>query len=192
MIAERQWLKDKLVRYGIFCDNDLLQLQNIQRVRAFVDENTDCFQRTNLLGHITGSAWIMNEAFDACLLMHHRKLGVWLQPGGHADGEWDVFKVALKEAQEETGILDFKAVSQDIFDVDIHAIPGRGLDPQHLHFDIRFLFQANSTTSLPSPNEESLALAWVPVEEALKNPLYANVQRLAEKSLKMKISSFAS
>ncbi|MFN7663113.1 MAG: NUDIX hydrolase [Alphaproteobacteria bacterium] len=172
----------KLCFYASHYENGSSEQIKSNKISTFIDQNKNCFERSNLYGHITGSGWIVNETFDSCLLIHHRKLGLWLQPGGHADGESNVFKVALKEAQEETGILDFKAFSEDIFDVDIHSIPARRQEPPHLHFDIRFLFQASSAFPLPQNNAECAALAWVPLDEVMKNPLYSSVQKMALKT----------
>ncbi|WP_416866665.1 MAG: NUDIX hydrolase [Imperialibacter sp.] len=85
-----------------------------------------CFRRDLVSGHITGSAWVVSSAFDQVVLLHHKKLNRWLQPGGHSDGEEDVLKVAAKELEEETGLSAYKWVTRDIFDIDIHLIPERG------------------------------------------------------------------
>ncbi|GAB3956988.1 NUDIX hydrolase [Spirosoma harenae] len=109
----------------------------------FVEMHPDCFDRSLLIGHITGSAWILSPDRQQTLLIHHRKLDRWLQPGGHADGDPDVAAVALKEAQEETGLTTLRLLDSAIFDVDIHSIPERNGVPEHLHYDIRFLLEAD-------------------------------------------------
>ncbi|MVM37493.1 NUDIX domain-containing protein [Spirosoma sp. HMF3257] len=114
-----------------------------QATIAFVDQYPDCFERSLLVGHVTGSAWIVSPDRTQTLLIHHRKLDRWLQPGGHADGDPDVAAVALREAQEETGLTSLKLVSPAIFDVDVHSIPARNGVPEHLHYDIRFLLEAD-------------------------------------------------
>ena len=131
----------------------------VTRFDAFVDSHPDCFHRSCRVGHITGSAWIVDPAGDRVLLAHHRKLGRWLQPGGHSDGDPDTLAVALREAREESG-LDVRALDDAIFDIDVHEIPARGREPAHLHFDVRFLVQAEHDRFAVS--EESHALAWVP------------------------------
>ena len=88
--------------------------------------HADAFQRHHLPGHITGSSWILDQSRQYVLLVHHGTLNKWLQPGGHADGEEDVLNVALREAQEETGLKHFKLLQEEIFDLDIHPIPGSG------------------------------------------------------------------
>ncbi|MDB5241035.1 MAG: hydrolase [Spirosoma sp.] len=147
---------------------------------AFVKQHPNCFERSlsvtdtlsqvntlttgipglgipelNLPGHITASAWIVERNpispdRQRIVLIHHRKLDRWLQPGGHADGDPDVAAVALREAQEETGLHSLRLVINQakqppVFDVDIHGIPAWGDVPEHLHYDIRFLLEADAT-----------------------------------------------
>ena len=131
----------------------------VARFNAFVDAHPDCFHRSCRVGHITGSAWLVDIAGDRVLLAHHAKLGRWLQPGGHSDGDPDTLAVALREAREESG-LDVRALDNDIFDLDVHRIPAHGREPAHLHFDVRFLVQAEQERFRVS--DESHALAWIP------------------------------
>lgn len=135
-----------------------------QEIRLFVETIPDCAQRSHLAGHLTGSAWVVNQASTAALLLHHKKLNRWLQPGGHADGVLNLLKVAMTEASEESGLTDLSPVDGEIFDVDIHEIPERGGVPRHLHYDIRFLLRAE-TDALPQRNHESNEIVWVPFEE---------------------------
>ncbi len=122
-----------------------------------------CFHRELLSGHITGSAWVVSESNEEVLLLHHKKLDRWLQPGGHADGEDDVLKVAAKELEEETGLSSYAWVSENIFDIDIHVIPARQTERAHFHFDIRFMARAKLSTPL-SVSDESRALQWFPLK----------------------------
>jgi 8-oxo-dGTP pyrophosphatase MutT (NUDIX family) len=123
-----------------------------------------CFERDHLPGHITGSAFIVDEEGSHVLLTHHAKLDKWLQPGGHADGDENVLRVAMREAEEETGLSNFKVLSQGLFDIDIHTIPARADFPEHQHYDIRFLLQASRRDQLLI-SEESHDLAWKPINE---------------------------
>lgn len=132
-----------------------------QATLAFVEANTDAFERSLLIGHVTGSAWIVSPDRTQTLLIHHRKLNRWLQPGGHADGDPDVAAVALREAQEETGLSSLWLVPSEkvpgqpilIFDVDVHSIPARHNVPEHLHYDIRFLLEADPAEPLETSDE---------------------------------------
>ena len=129
------------------------------RFNVFIDSHPDCFHRSCGVGHITGSAWLVDIAGDRVLLAHHAKLGRWLQPGGHSDGNPDTLAVALREAREESG-LDVRTLDDAVFDIDVHRIAARDREPAHLHFDVRFLVQAEHNRFRVS--EESHALAWVP------------------------------
>ena len=121
------------------------------------------FTRANLEGHFTGSAWLVSVDGNRVLLMHHRKLGRWLQPGGHADGDTDLARVALREAGEESGLVGLVGEG-DIFDLDRHQIPARADEPAHWHYDVRYVVRAGDSETLLA-NEESLALAWRPISE---------------------------
>ncbi len=127
---------------------------------------SNCFERTLLTGHITASAWITDQSMKNTLLLHHKKLNRWLQPGGHADGIEDVVAVAQKEMEEETGLTTYQMALDDIFDIDIHAIPERKNIPKHEHYDIRFHFIAENPDEI-TKNNESLDLKWIPINEVL-------------------------
>jgi 8-oxo-dGTP pyrophosphatase MutT (NUDIX family) len=114
-------------------------------------------------GHLTGSAWIVNHAGDKVLLLHHRKLEKWIQPGGHADGEFNLLSVALREAREESGLSSLSPLRTEIFDLDIHVIPERNGEPAHLHYDLRYALTADDTEALQG-NNESHALAWIALD----------------------------
>ena len=108
----------------------------------FAIAHADCCERTLQAGHFTGSAWLVSQDGQRVLLTHHRKLDRWLQLGGHADGDADLARVALREAQEESGLAGL-AVEREIFDLDRHRIPARGDEPEHWHYDVRFVVRAN-------------------------------------------------
>ena len=130
----------------------------------FVETYPDCFERSLQIGHITASAWIPNKAGTRVLLTHHRKLDRWLQLGGHVDGDPDVLAGAAREALEESGIGSLEPDGEEIFDLDIHPIPARGNEPEHLHYDARFLIRATGDEEF-TVSEESHDLAWVPLDQ---------------------------
>lgn len=147
-----------------------------QATGAFVEANPDAFERSLLIGHVTGSAWIVSPDRHQTLLIHHRKLDRWLQPGGHADGDPAVAAVALREAQEETGLSSLRLVFPDgdssqqlssppIFDVDVHLIPAWKDVPEHLHYDIRFLVEADPNEPL-GVSGEIKNIRWFTLKEA--------------------------
>lgn len=144
------------------------ELVPVDHIRQFVRVHEDCFDRTCLEGHITGSAWIVSADQRSVLLHHHAKLNRWLQLGGHSDGEPNPLLVALREAQEESGMQRFREPSGETapvpLDIDVHRIPERGDEPAHLHLDVRYLLVAEPGQAIIR-TEESHDLRWVPVDE---------------------------
>lgn len=130
----------------------------------FLTAHADCLWRTCLPGHFTASAWIVDAARGRTLLTHHHKLDRWLQLGGHVDGEADLAAAALREAREESGLTRLRLVTPEIFDVDRHRIPARGAEPEHWHYDVRFLIEADLAEPL-TVSSESKDLAWVRLED---------------------------
>lgn len=151
------------------------------RLREFVTSYSDCFERTLQIGHVTGSAWVVNLDYTRVLLTHHAKLGKWLQLGGHADGDPDLPGVALREAREESGLSRIAPVSESIFDVDIHLIPARQPDPAHYHYDVRFLLQADSREDLRI-SSESRDLRWVEIARVAELAPEESMLRLVRKT----------
>ncbi len=151
----------------------------LQNTIQFVNQHPDCFERTLLVGHITGSAWIVDKTRTMTVLVHHRKLNRWFQPGGHCDGDSDVLNVAMKEAQEETGLF-VKPVDNRIFDVDVHLIPERKNEPAHYHYDIRFMLEADPMQAFQI-STESKELRWVSLENVLMLNNSESIMRMARK-----------
>lgn len=142
---------------------DAGEAEMLARMADFVAAHSDCFERSLAIGHMTASAWVVSPDRSQVLLVLHRKLGKWLQPGGHADGNPDLRAVALQEVWEETG-LQAQLAQPEIFDIDVHRIPARAQDPDHLHYDVRFLLEADPLAPL-TISAESRELRWVPVTE---------------------------
>lgn len=156
---------------------------------AFLDllgDAADPFVRERLAGHFTGSSWLVSRDGRHTLLTHHRKLQRWLQLGGHADGERDLARVALKEAEEESGLAGLALDGEAIFDLDRHWIPERGEVPGHWHYDARYVVRAGADEAFVV-SEESLALAWRPIAALLEEPgLDESMRRMAAKWLASK------
>lgn len=173
----RQPLLDLLDRYAARHPGEA---ETVIRFRDFVVRAEACFVRHLVEGHITGSAWIVDGSGSRVLLTHHRKLDRWLQPGGHADGDPDVLAVALREGVEETGLITLEAVSTEIFDLDIHPIPARGEDPEHYHYDVRFLLRDAGTGDYVV-SEESHDLVWVRLEDLERYSDEESMRRMRDK-----------
>lgn len=121
-------------------------------------EGAIAYRRERLAGHFTASSWLVSGDGRRTLLTHHRKLGRWLQLGGHADGDGDLARVALKEAEEESGLSGL-TVEPDIYDLDRHWIPEHKGVPGHWHYDVRFVVYAGDSEDF-AISDESLDLAW--------------------------------
>jgi 8-oxo-dGTP pyrophosphatase MutT (NUDIX family) len=145
----------------------------------FVTANPRCFERDLWYGHITGSAWLVDAAGERVLLTHHRKLGRWLQLGGHSDGDPCTLDVAMREAAEESG-LAVRPLADTVFDLDVHEIPARKADPAHWHFDVRFALQVVGEEAF-RVSGESLDLAWVPIDRLDEYTDEASMLRMARK-----------
>lgn len=164
----------------------------VDRICDLVETHSDCFERSCRPGHITGAAWIISPDRRRCLLTHHRKLERWLQLGGHADGQWLVDEVALREAREESGMAAFTFVPIHgvliPFDIDVHQIPerhdahGRLIEDAHEHHDLRFLLVAHPGQTI-SVSDESHDVAWFTPEEVRRQTDEESVLRMLQKAL---------
>lgn len=165
--------------------------ETVTRIRSLVKRHADCFHRTCRPGHVTGSAWVLSHDHRQCLLVHHRKLDRWLQPGGHADGDSDVAQVALREVREESGLSQIELAATDglllPLDVDVHLIPervdstGRKIEDAHEHHDVRFLVLAAPDQELVL-SDESHAVRWFTAEEVLQTTDEESVLRMLRKA----------
>ncbi len=156
-------------------------------IASFKDllQSQRCYFRDHLPGHITGSAWIVNAKKDSALLVHHRKLNRWLQPGGHADGDENIVNVALREAHEETGLNKLMLLHEGLFDIDIHTIPARNDFPAHLHYDVRFALLADDDELL-FLSAESHTLEWIKFSDLITvTENNTSIIRMAEKSKRL-------
>ncbi len=152
----------------------------VVRFIEFVSSNPDCFERHLPIGHVTGSAWVVNRAGTHVLLTHHKKLNMWVQLGGHADGDSDVFRVARREAEEESGLESLVAVSDRIFDIDVHRIPARGEEAAHVHWDLRYAFRAVASEAY-QVSDESHDLGWIEIKSLKSVTAEESMLRMATK-----------
>jgi 8-oxo-dGTP pyrophosphatase MutT (NUDIX family) len=139
------------------------EAEDVVAILQLIDAGPDTFSADHFVpGHVTASAFVMDKSRSRLLLIHHGKLGLWLQPGGHVDDGEDVLTAAVREVREETGVTGVP-IREGIFDVDVHLIPAHGDRPAHSHFDVRFLFEATSEELTHS--DEVLGVRWVPVDD---------------------------
>lgn len=145
-------------------------------------DGEDPFLRERLAGHFTGAAWLVSADGRRILLTHHRKLDRWLQLGGHADGDRDLRRVALKEAEEESGLSGL-SIDAGIFDLDKHWIPEHKGVPGHWHYDVRYVVRAGDDETF-AVSDESHALAWREIASIVDDAeLDESLRRMASKWL---------
>ncbi len=129
---------------GAYEPTDPRERQFLSRMRQLLEHERALSRDHFEPGHLTASAFVLSPEGDAVLLIFHKKLGIWVQPGGHVEpGDADLEQAARREVQEEVG-LELEPAAARVFDVDIHAIPARKAEPAHEHFDVRFCFRARS------------------------------------------------
>jgi 8-oxo-dGTP pyrophosphatase MutT (NUDIX family) len=173
IIASLQTYLERLLRdFGPLSKEEVnKEKETIARFQSFLNSAKKPFSRMNLPGHFCGSAWVLDRSFKRIVLTHHAKLGKWIQLGGHADDDMDLFEVALKEAKEESGLRNITGLQDKDskcipFDFSIHEIPENKGVPAHLHFDVTYVFVAEDENLICS--DESFDVRWFSFDEAMK------------------------
>jgi len=184
--VHRQNLLELLMRHRPF---DQAEAEALAHTLTFVRANPSCFDRSLRMGHITGSAWLLDPSGERVLLTHHKKLNKWIQLGGHADGNPDVSAVALAEAKEESGLDQIELVFNEVFDVDVHPIPAHADQPPHDHYDVRFLCRVYGDTAF-RVSDESHALAWVEQDRVPQLDVDDSVLRMQRKWLELSANGY--
>lgn len=158
-------LKLSLEKYIPFDSQEQADKKAILTFLKETEKNS--FSRENKAGHVTAGAFVASKD-GQILLNHHKKTDMWLQFGGHSDGNPDSFEVAKREVFEEAGISDFLVAEPNIFDVSVQEISAneKKQEPSHLHYDINFLFISKNKDFKVS--NESTEIKWVSIKEAKK------------------------
>ena len=137
----------------------------------FLRKNSDAFYRTNLLAHITASAWVVNPQRSKVLMVYHRLYDSWSWAGGHADGEEDLLAVALREVREETGVQRLRPVTEEIYSLEVLTVDGHEKHgryvPSHLHLNVTYLLEAEEDQPLRVFEAENSGVAWFSLADAL-------------------------
>ena len=138
----------------------------------WIEKNDDAFLRDNVVAHMTASAWVVDKDRSKVLMVYHNIYHSWSWTGGHADGEEDLLAVAIKEAQEETGVKEIQTVDDTIFSIEMLTVDGhekRGrYVPSHLHLNVTYLLEADEAEVLRIKPDENSGVKWFALEEALE------------------------
>ena len=174
---QRERLLQELASYK---PADDIEARMHEQTVSFITREPACFDRTTTEGHCTASAFIVDAQCTATVLVYHRKFGRWVQPGGHADGDGDLRRVALREAREETALISLRPLQAEIYDLYVFNNATLGPDLAHFHFDIRFIFRADLGET-PTVSDESHDVAWMPLDQLTTIATDESVLRLARK-----------
>lgn len=168
-MADRYNLISQIERYYPWNEQEEKDRQLILRC---LREQEDIFLRENSWAHMTASAWIVNPPRTKVLMAYHNIYDSWSWLGGHADGEEDLRKVALREVQEESGIRKANPVTDDLFSIEVLTVDGhwkRGsYVSSHLHLNVTYLVEASEDEMLSMKPDENSGVAWFGLEEAVE------------------------
>lgn len=157
----------------------------------YIKNTEDVLTRENKIAHFTASAWITNKERTKILMIYHNIYNSWSWVGGHADGEENLFKVAKKEAEEETGLTNITPLTEDIFGLNIitvfnHIKRGKQVN-SHLHFDLAFVFEADEKDLIRIKEDENSGIDWIPIEKVIASSTEENMKPIYQRLLdKMK------
>ena len=135
----------------------------------WIKSHDDICLRENLSAHMTASAWVVSPDRKKVLMAYHNLYNSWAWLGGHADGDWDMLRVARKEVREESGVAGLKLLSPDMISLEILTVDGhekRGsYVPSHLHLNVTYLFEADPAENLQVKPDENSGVAWIDVTD---------------------------
>lgn len=161
------------------------ETERLQPIQQFIHacKNDQLYSRNNFTGHLTVSAFIIDEEKQNMLLLKHKVLNRWLQPGGHVDSLDDsLLEGALREVEEETGLTNkdlviYRFPHTSVFDVDTHLIPSnpKKQEPAHLHHDIRYLSTCSSKSKDLIKAEPGTEIQWMAFETTREDQTFKDV-----------------
>lgn len=163
-------LQELTVALSAHRPSDAREFRHHEALIQLISKGESCLSRDHYVpGHVTVSAFVVDPTRTRLALIFHKKLGRWLQPGGHLEpSDPGLEAAARREVTEETGLAALRALG-GIFDVDVHDIPARPSEPAHSHFDVRFAFEASSDEARPSETEVG-GFRWVPLDDLGRDP----------------------
>ncbi len=162
-------MRDEIARYVPW---NAQEARDKTLILDFLDQHADAYLRSNLLAHMTASAWVVNRERSRVLMVYHKLYNSWSWTGGHADGEEDLLQVALREVREETGVRHVRPVSEEIYSMEVLTVDGHEKHgeyvPSHLHLNVTYLLEADEHDTLQICEAENSGVRWFALEDALK------------------------
>jgi len=178
-------VKDAIKKFEPLCEQEIVDKKAIL---DFIDNNEDCLDRTNLIAHLTSSAFVVNHNMTKILFAHHNLFNSWSWVGGHNDGDNNPLRVAIKEAKEETGIKTIQVYSEDIFTIDViyvenHIKNGKYV-PDHIHLNTAYLLIGVETDDLIVKSDENSGVRWFLIDEVLEHVSEERIKTVYSKAFK--------
>lgn len=162
-------LREEILAFGPGCEQEETEKR---LMLAYLERFSDLLTRENEMAHFTASCWIVNPARDKVLLAYHNLYHSWAWLGGHADGDGDLRRVALREAQEESGLTQARILGEGIFSLEILGVDGHVRHGRyvgtHLHLNVTYLLEADDRLPIRAKPDENSAVRWMPVGEVLQ------------------------
>lgn len=168
------------------------EVRDKAQILEFLRSGTELITRDNPVAHLTASAWVVSPDRKQVIMVYHNLYQSWSWMGGHADGDWDLLRVAKKEVMEECGLKELKIVSPDIFSLEILSVAGHEKKGEylssHLHLNVTYLFEADPSQPLRIKPDENSGVAWVAAEDIpqktneawFRDRIYSKLQKKAE------------
>lgn len=168
MTEKRQQLITQIRAYRACNEQEEADRKTILRL---LEEHEDIFSRDSTLAHMTASAWVVNRERTKVLMAYHNLYDSWAWLGGHADGQEDLLAVAVREVKEESGVRSVKAVTEEIFSLEVLTVDGHEKKgkyvPSHLHLNVTYLLEADEQETVRAKKDENSAVAWFLPEDAV-------------------------
>jgi len=175
-------LKELIEKYQPYNDQEIKDKEIFLK---YINTFDDVLTRENEFGHFASSGWVVNKNRDKVLMIYHKIYDSWGWIGGHADGDENLYEVAVREIGEETGVINIKPIISDIFSIDNLPVKGhfkRGkYVSAHVHLSVAYLFEADENEKLMIKEDENDGVKWIPINEVVATSTEPHMQEVYKK-----------
>ncbi len=168
---------DEIRLYHSDCEQEIQDKKVIEELCGLFPDTV--LKRENRIAHFTASGLVLNERMDKMLMVFHNIYKTWTWTGGHADGERDMYAVAKREVEEETGLTRFLPFKRGLMSIDTLTVNGHWKNgeyvPSHLHLNLSYIFLASEKESIRMKSDENQGVKWIPITEIAKYSTEAHI-----------------